>query len=394
VLFLGAHQNKILDRFSASLASTSKNESSGNGFILGGEFGTGKSHMLHYLKQKALEDGFAVSLVVISKETPLSDLDMVYKAAIRELRLPDRQGGDLNEVVLRLDRRDERYAAFYEAVVSPDRTLDPLFAATLLIFERLSGNDPLLDAVQAFWAGSRINVSDVKKALKFLGEAGSGLSVKPRKADELAPMRFSFTSQLIRAAGYNGWLLLVDEVELVAKLSLRSRARSYANLAWMLGLSHSHIPYFVSVAAATQDFTTEILQKKQDDVNIPLKIGARDPALAARAEHALRVIDESSGAWQAIVPQSDSTLDDTFVAIKGLYRDAFDWSGRAESRPPYAGVTRSMRMHVREWITRWDLERLDPNYAADIESEALRPDLAEREGLDGLSETDEGDSND
>jgi hypothetical protein len=46
-------------------------------------------------------------------------------------------------------------------------------------------------------------------------------------------------------------------------------------------------------------------------------------------------------------------------------------------------------MHVREWITRWDLERFDPSYTADIESEALRPNLAEEEGMEGLSEADD-----
>jgi hypothetical protein len=46
-------------------------------------------------------------------------------------------------------------------------------------------------------------------------------------------------------------------------------------------------------------------------------------------------------------------------------------------------------MHVREWITRWDLERLDPSYSASIESEVITPDLGEREGLEGFSEVDD-----
>jgi hypothetical protein len=42
------------------------------GFLIAGNFGTGKSHLLEYLQQIALAERFVVSKVVISKETPLS----------------------------------------------------------------------------------------------------------------------------------------------------------------------------------------------------------------------------------------------------------------------------------------------------------------------------------
>ncbi len=50
-----------------------------------------------------------------------------------------------------------------------------------------------------------------------------------------------------------------------------------------------------------------------------------------------------------------------------------------------------MRLHMREWITRWDLSRLYPSYRADILSEQLRPDLAEDANLEGFSEPEAGD---
>ena len=53
-------------------------------------------------------------------------------------------------------------------------------------------------------------------------------------------------------------------------------------------------------------------------------------------------------------------------------------------------VARSMRQHVRDWITRWDLARLDPTYLPDIETQAVSPDLTERPDLEVSDEPDPG----
>jgi len=394
VRFLGANQEDIIDRFSAGLlvASGEREKSDSRGFILEGEFGSGKSHVLRALKEEAKRQNFACSLVVVSKETPLSDLDAVYKAAIRELTLPDRQGGDLNEVVLRLDQRSEQYGRFYQWIVSGDSHLDPLFAATLLLYQRLAGDSELRDAIQNFWAGSRVNISQLKKELKYLGEAGHGLTLRSRKNADLAWERFSFAARLIRAAGYKGWVLLLDEIELIAQFPLLGRARSYAGLMRLLGYDDEAAPNLYTVAAATEEFSGNVLQEKRDEVKIAERLAAKDPTLAARAQRALKeVIDESVGPWEHVNKQKPDDLDRAYAEIRELYRLAFDWEGRRRERPPSRDEGRSMRMHVREWITRWDLERLDPSYDAAIDFEALRPDLQEREGLEGLSEPeDEG----
>ncbi len=386
VKYLGTDQPSIMNRFVDDLSGTEPSLLPPEGFIVEGGFGSGKSHILRVLREEALKHNFAVSLVVVSKETPLSDLDAVYKASIKGLSLPDRQGGDLNEVALKLDPRSRHYPEFFRAVMAPDGPLDPLFAATLRLFQDLSSNDELSDVIQSFWAGSRINVSVLRRELRQLREWG--IEVKPKKNAELAPQRFVFASKLIRAAGYRGWILLLDEVELIASFGLRSRAKSYANLSWFLGRDGTNGAEIFTVAAATDEFKGTIVEQKQDDVKIPLHLAEKDPRLAAQAKSALRVITDTPDAWEVIVPSTEADLDRIHKEVALLYRQAFDWESRRPERPPYPGAGRSMRMHMREWITRWDLERLDPGYTADIEAERLRPDLTEREGMEGFSESD------
>jgi hypothetical protein len=222
VRLLQSGQPRIDRRFSESLAAFDDAKASVPGFLLGGEFGSGKSHILQNLREEALRNNFAVSLVVISKETPLSDLDLVYKAAIKELMLPDRPGGDLNEAVIRIDLESPEYAAFFRNVSAQPNALglDQLFAATLKLNEANPNDEELTDYIVSFWAGGRISVSKIKKALRASGEGVFAL--KSLKSSELAEMRFPFGAGLLKAAGYGGWVVLLDEVELIAKFPPRS----------------------------------------------------------------------------------------------------------------------------------------------------------------------------
>jgi len=123
-------------------------------------------------------------------------------------------------------------------------------------------------------------------------------------------------------------------------------------------------------------------------VKIPLKLADKDPMLVAQATKALEIMSDTPDAWELLVPLKDVDLDRVYGEVRELYRQAFDWDGRDADRPPYLGAGRSMRMHMREWITRWDLERLDPSYTADIEAQRLSADLTERQGMEGFSEDD------
>jgi predicted ATPase len=52
------------------------------GFLLAGNFGAGKSHLLESLQHRALEQKFVTSKVVVSKETPFYDPIKMFRAAI------------------------------------------------------------------------------------------------------------------------------------------------------------------------------------------------------------------------------------------------------------------------------------------------------------------------
>ncbi len=177
---LGSGQPEAEDRFTALLDRVTETGISGaisSGLLLGGGFGSGKSHLLTHLGHLAMSSGFVVSTVVISKETPLHDPVKTFRAAVDGAVDPGRAHGVLEDAAAALDPDTPRYAEFSRWVNSPASELDQRFAATLLCHERLRGgevpgSDETAAALVRFWAGEPLRVSDLRRALRSVGAAG------------------------------------------------------------------------------------------------------------------------------------------------------------------------------------------------------------------------------
>ena len=100
--------------------------------LIGGGFGTGKSHVLEHLAHLALSEDFVVSNVVISKETPMHDPAKVYRAAIESAKVPGRPGSAIDEIAADLQFDSDPYADLYRWVHGEDSPVDSRFAATLV----------------------------------------------------------------------------------------------------------------------------------------------------------------------------------------------------------------------------------------------------------------------
>ena len=379
---LGTDQKAIETKFLDALSQIAAERAAGRqlqGFMVQGEFGTGKSHLLQWLQHVSLEAGFACSKIVIGKETPLGDLHKLFRAAVESLTLPDRLGG-LPEVVERLRLDSNVFSDLYGLVRDPDSRFDPLFQTTLLLYEKLHHDTELIDRIIAFWSGDRPSVNELKKQLRLIGHPRPDL--RSRRIQELALPRFRFLAQLIAAAGYTGWVLLLDEVELVANLSLTAREKSYATLAGLAGrLRTKTVPGLFMVGTVTAEFTGVIFEQRRDREKVLQRWGERDPDFLAEVEAGLEFLAPASRRWMRIRQPDAGALRLTYDRVRTLYERAYAWP------PPFeavddSGPSRSMRQRVRDWITRWDLLRLDPAYQPDIETRAVAPDLTERPDLE------------
>jgi len=393
VTVLGSSQTAVEKLFAEKLTATQTAAQQGKqvpGLLVAGGFGTGKSHLLEFLEHVAVSNNFVCSRIVISKETPLFDPAKLFQAAIDSALVPGVGGQVMQEIALRLKPNTKKYADLYQWANSANSGLSLLFPATLLLHERLNNDPELVDQITGFWSGDRLSINRIRQGLKQVNCAGV-YTLKPVKLKDLAIQRFIFASRLILAAGYNGWVLLVDEVELIGRYSLLQRGKSYAELArWLGKLQGESLPGIVAVAAITDDFGLAVLQEKSDRDTIGPKFRDKGSeeynAIAAKAETGMRLIERAVVPLQ---PPNEATLSRTYERLKTIHAAAYSWEP-PELPPVGQSVTRRMRSYVRRWVNEWDLRRLYPgcDIITDDEQE-MRPTYEADEDLEVPSETTE-----
>ncbi len=398
VMVLGSMQQGVEDRFSQLLAAVDGiPDGPAGGMLIGGGFGAGKSHVLEHLSHVALSEGFVVSKVVISKETPLHDPTKLYRAAIELAKVPGRPGSAIDEIADSLRVDSSAYAELYRWAHQEDAPVDSRFAATLFLHEYARGDEEFADRIVQFWAGDPLPVADLRRRLK---EAGAAATYRLGKVSErdLSLQRFRFLSRLMRAASHRGWVLLLDEVELIGRYSALQRAKSYAEVArWVRGDRDDPGARLGAVLATVDDFEGQVLVGKNDVELIPKRLRAKgtteDELLAGLAEAGMRIIERDQVQLQ---PPGREELDRIYAQLRQIHAEAYCWDP-----PDVVGLERlpsnRMRQYVRAWINEWDLRRLDPAYQPDMTAGELVVDLSEdadREppGEDAVTERPPGDT--
>lgn len=381
VVALGSGQSDIEDRFTDLLREVSESpqaKRTATSLLLGAGFGQGKSHLLTHLGHLAVSEGFVVSHVVISKETPLHDPAKVLRAAV-ESAVAAGARDVVAEAAAELDTDSAGYGELLRWLRGPGRDVNERFEASLLLHERLrgdtsGGDGEFVDDIVRFWCGDPLSIVDLRRQLKAIGEAKT-FSFTPVKARDLARQRLHFLPRLLRAAGYAGWVVLLDEVELIGRYSVLQRGRSYAELArWLDGEPGEPL---VTVAAMTDDFEAAVLTGKGDRDALPTKLRDKQTEeyaeMASLAEVGMRHIERNT---ISLVPADEAELDRVYRTLRALHGAAYRWAPPDIAGLERLGATR-MRQYVRAWINEWDLIRLDPDYSPATEVIEVASDYRE-----------------
>ncbi|MDE0069112.1 MAG: DUF2791 family P-loop domain-containing protein [Caldilineaceae bacterium] len=393
VRLLGCDQPQVEGRFTEMLDGIEDADNwagVAHGMLVSGDFGTGKSHVLAHLEHLALERNFVCSKVAISKETPLYDLGKVFISAMENGRLPDRSGRLIEELGQALNFDSREFASFFQWAdqAAQQGEINPIFPASLLVYER-SMDLELNGEIESFWAGDRILKSKITAGLRQIGQLQNYRFNMPRAA-ELPPQRLRFALELIKGARYRGWVVLLDEIELVASYSLLQRGRSYAEVArWMGHAAGENYPGLVMVGTVTDDFASAIIspdgiKKDNDYIRPKMEANQRYHNIAGRAETGMRMLERDC------VTLKSPEIEDVFATVeklRTLYSNAYDWSA-----PPIgaieggAGIYGRMRYQVRRAINEWDLLRLRPDSNPETEFQEFSPSYEENRDLEAPAE--------
>ena len=393
VAVLGCNQPAVEQAFNSMLARLSDNvdgPESGQGMLVAGDFGSGKSHLLGYLENQAISQNFVCSRVVISKETPLFNMDKVYRAVVENGRVPGVTGQMVEEITQKLDYNSPSYTDFFQWANQEDNGLHRILPATLMVHE--NDNDPeLLNRINWFWSGERIDLKPVRDGLRHAGQL-QNYPFRAPVAREMPPQKLRFVLELIKAAGYRGWVIMLDEIELVANYSVLQRARSYAELTrWMGQLPDEKYPGLVVVGTMTADLPLVVLDDKEDRDKAAPRLRARgrpeDLLMAARAEVGMRFLERGV---RNLAEPNDEMLLTLYGRLKTIHSEAYGWEAPEIDHGIGQGGIGRIRSYVRRWINEWDLRRLYPEVEPEMEETRLPINYEEDTTLERAHSEDDG----
>jgi hypothetical protein len=287
VRLLTAHRDELDARLRQDLLDV--DAGAGAHLCVCGAYGQGKSHMLAYLHEAALQQGYAVSAINLDpREAPLHRFRQVYRALLQALTLPAEHEGAAASVScidawnawaraqpLASEDRARALAALLPAdmphvfktilvaLVQPTQEVSPRPQHTTPYADFRPADIPWI--LQRALQGEFIPVARVRAALKsrqvsFYRDASLALpGDKPFLRMVLA------LPQLFRRIGYRGWVVLFDEGEAISQVRRPMRARSYRILHHLLCPDSPHQGFY-PVFAFTPDFF-QCLQ--EEDYGLP-----------------------------------------------------------------------------------------------------------------------------
>jgi hypothetical protein len=363
IRLMGTEQTAIEHAFDAALstawagAAPARAAIGTTGIGMAGGFGTGKSHLLGYLAEVARQQGFVVSRVVVSKETPLSHPGHMLVAALRDAALPDRPDDPVVACVATLREKPEALEAMDVAVGTSKAGFAPIFSACLFLLRSPATPPETVRQIARLWSGARLNLSTIRQALVVAG-ARRTYPLKAIPAATLMEQLTRFAPLLFRAAGYAGWCILLDEIELIGRYTPLQRALSYAVLGAFLGLHGEHrFPGIVTAYAITDDFATAVINPRQDSEKLPERLTLKGrPTDATLARLAIRHI-ERAVLQNRLVSPTPNDLTVCHDKVLELYSTAYGWSA-PPLLPAERTSSRTLRQYIKGWITQWDLRRL------------------------------------
>jgi hypothetical protein len=130
----------------------------------------------------------------------------------------------------------------------------------------------------------------------------------------------AFASRLFPQLGCKGWVILVDEAELIGRLGKKARIKAYVNLARFL-LPEAESPLFgiYSVFAFNASFVPDVIQAKNEYDNL-----AESELPPEAVQAAGRALDTVCTAQQ-LAPLTEAETREILESIRQFHGTAYGW---------------------------------------------------------------------
>ncbi|MBE7560667.1 DUF2791 family P-loop domain-containing protein [bacterium] len=298
------------------------------GRIIWGEYGQGKSHLLHMVAHWALDRGFAVSLLTLSREISGQSLFQLFRRAAPIVCAAHSSVPGLQSQLAGLSPT----ALVQSPIQSDGRYCHPLPARVAELMWRVGAPEDT-DQLYYHLAGDLLKMPDLRQIAKHAGHADLLKGLPSFRQEEHAPALFGLWSDLARLCGYHGWVILIDEVELVSRLGKISRARAYLNLArllqWVDGAATQYSIYTLGAAATSlKGFWNDGQRGQPGDIEAIPPLCVERPKFGQAGAEALenffrQCMDDDQ--CPTLQPVDEKHLSKLFDSVITLHGEAHAW---------------------------------------------------------------------
>lgn len=128
---------------------------------------------------------------------------------------------------------------------------------------------------------------------------------------------FSFMSHLFTQMGYHGWVILIDETELMGRLGKKARLNAYRNMAKFL-LPEQRLENTFSIFALSASYIEDVIEGRHEYENLAaIYPDAQEPAKT--------VLNLLSGAPQ-LLPLTRAEINEVLCKIQDFHGRAYGWN--------------------------------------------------------------------
>lgn len=286
-----------------------------DGMIVTGRYGEGKTHLLNSVFNMAFEENMAVSMVSLGKETPVDRPYLLYQKLMANIYLPGAAQPGLRSRLEEITQGSS-VAGDLLAYAAAELETDKLYYMLKALFGTQEEEER--SAFLADLEGDFTTAALIKKSCRRI----TGSPVKFRQSftkTKHAMDYFYFTSHLIRQLGCSGWVILLDEAELIGRMGKKTRAKSYVQMQRFLN-PPPELEHVFTLFAFSSSFSEDVIDRKHEFDSVA-SVYAESPEEKKKAEETLNAILRA----QELSPLTEEEITKILMSIQDFHGKAYDW---------------------------------------------------------------------
>jgi hypothetical protein len=303
---------KIMRELSDALEQLTEEHHSG-GRIISGKYGEGKTHLLNTIAGIASAQNIVVSVITLSKETPLSNLHLLYPKVVQGTYPPGQIQPGIDHLFERFSHGGPVTSSLLEYCLTELETNRLYFVLKSYLGTQ---NDEEKYSLLGDMEGDFMANAEIRRIYKRIYNQAAAFDTSFVKSKHVMDY-FAFLSRLFIELGYNGWALLFDETEMIGRSSKKARLSAYYNMSLLLRSERIRSAY--GIFAFNASYIPDVIEAKHEHAN--LEAAPLSPEVKAEIESIL------SGIISAVqlAPLNEEETLEILDGIRRYHGQAYGW---------------------------------------------------------------------